>query len=277
MYNPYTCYQVQAGTATWTSAFNSCSGKGVGFTTMIMRTNAEYTSAEYFRDFVFQGSFWVCLFRILKLKVKIKVFIIKLNGRQLSYGTFTYTPNGGQATPLQSMRLSFNNELLVKNPGTTTRIYGLVDNVCLTGQKCWQQSKILYQTYFLNFILHYYLTIKAVQLVVHPVRKLLKLVEIVQAAIRVVVVLIIEMMYRKNVLDIVVLEVEEYALKLLLVIVELVTVLEIIMGGRMDPTLTLVLSQVLMHVIMEVAVVMIGLIVRIRHITVIRYGNKECQ
>ena len=60
-------------------------------------------------------------------------------------------------------------------------------------------------------------------------------------------------------------------------IVELVTVLEIIMGGRMDPTLTLVLSQVLMHVIMEVAVVMIGLIVRIRHITVIRYGNKECQ
>ena len=73
LYNPYTCYQVQAGTATWTSAFSSCSGKGVnmGFTTMIMRTNAEYTSAEYFRDFVFQGSFWVCLIRILKLKFKI--------------------------------------------------------------------------------------------------------------------------------------------------------------------------------------------------------------
>ena len=59
MYNPYTCYEVQAGTDTWTNARNTCAGKGTGITTMIMRTNVEYTSAQYFVNDVFQGSFWV--------------------------------------------------------------------------------------------------------------------------------------------------------------------------------------------------------------------------
>ena len=64
-----------------------------------------------------------------------------MNGAQTSYGIFTYYPNGGFNTPSQPSKLSFVNEPLVKNSGATTMNYCLVNNVCPTGQSCWQQSK----------------------------------------------------------------------------------------------------------------------------------------
>ena len=62
-YNPYTCYQVQAGTTDFYSARLNCNNRVPtygGITTMIIRTNAEYADAERFVD-LFGGSyFWVC-------------------------------------------------------------------------------------------------------------------------------------------------------------------------------------------------------------------------
>ena len=62
-YNPYTCYQVQAGTTDFYSARTNCRNKGPGTTTMIIRTRAEYADAERFVD-LFGGYFWARSFFI---------------------------------------------------------------------------------------------------------------------------------------------------------------------------------------------------------------------
>ena len=63
-YNPYTCYQIQPGTDTWSHAKDNCAQKGTnlgktGITTMIVRTSNEWSDALRFVNFI--GNFWVCL------------------------------------------------------------------------------------------------------------------------------------------------------------------------------------------------------------------------
>ncbi len=60
-YNPYTCYQVQAGTTNFYQSRFNCRSKGLRTTTMIIRTRAEYADAERFFD-LFGGNFWVRFF-----------------------------------------------------------------------------------------------------------------------------------------------------------------------------------------------------------------------
>ena len=57
-WNPYTCYQVQDGTARWDTARSDCASKGTGVTTMIIRTSNEYQDALRFVD-LFNTGFWV--------------------------------------------------------------------------------------------------------------------------------------------------------------------------------------------------------------------------
>ena len=62
LYNPYTCYQVQAGTTNFYQSRTNCRSKGLRTTTMIIRTRAEYADAGRFVALFGGGYFWVSFF-----------------------------------------------------------------------------------------------------------------------------------------------------------------------------------------------------------------------
>ena len=136
-YNPFTCYQVQAGTDRWDNARQNCANIGTGVTTMIIRTPNENTDAINFYN-LFSTTFWVRLVIInpcfifsiyIFIKNKCRKNKLKANGEQLGYGTFTYAVNGG----LPASSATF---------GGVATLFQL-DN--WNGNKqCFQQGKILY-------------------------------------------------------------------------------------------------------------------------------------
>jgi hypothetical protein len=75
---------------------------------------------------------------------------------QTPHAVFTYEINGGQTTASPSSRLFFENEPLVKNPGTNWEFFCVVDNY-RSPRQCWQQSKIY--SYKMNSFLFFFISI----------------------------------------------------------------------------------------------------------------------